>query len=486
MTLDIRDAGAVLRPDPTRTQARFFLPGESTPGAMSRTARVVARLHAVPKEHIEDTARGIARDDSRRHDDLGVLLTQNGGKVGSDLRASSADRTVFGAVFTAESAIEGAALCNPSVVVHPDQSGLAPGAHRAIVSLRSIGEGHVSTISFCSVTIGPGRAWSFDDRGGPVARAAGSSAEWERDDLGRALQHDGTVEQVAYAVLQRLPPRLRESDVDRVVAGLPGEFFARPDSREVVEQIRRVVRSDYGTRFAPDTALGQRVLTPRVDEERHGMEDARFVRFTERDGAVDYRATYTAYDGRTIVSRLLVTTDFESFSSRRMLGPASSGKGMAFFPRRVGGRLLSLTRSDGESISLAASSDGREWRDETVIYAPRRLWEIVQSGNCGSPIETEAGWLVLTHGVGPMRKYSIGAILLDLDDPRRVLRVLDSPLIEPSADDRDGYVPNVVYSCGSLLLEGTLWIPYGVADQSVKVASVPLDELLGAMAPRSP
>jgi predicted GH43/DUF377 family glycosyl hydrolase len=223
---------------------------------------------------------------------------------------------------------------------------------------------------------------------------------------------------------------------------------------------------------------------PVAEEERHGVEDARFVRFVPDDGLPpDFRATYTAYDGQAIASRLLITRDFRTFEVQRLTGPPTHAKGMALFPRPVNGTLLALSRGDGESISLTRSADGLDWEPEQPLYGPARLWEAVQSGNCGSPLETPDGWLVLTHGVGPMRTYRIGAILLDLDDPERVIATLPVPLIEPNGPLAAGYVPNVVYTCGAIIHDGVLWIPYGVGDQRIRVASVGLDPLLGAMQP---
>lgn len=323
----------------------------------------------------------------------------------------------------------------------------------------------------------------FDARDPLLERPVVTEAEWEIGDLRRAIEHDGELAQVAHSVLQHLPARLRESDVERAISALPPEFFERRDSRAVVDQVRMVARSAYEARFAADSGLSARLLSPVADEERYGIEDARFVHFTADDGSTDYRATYTAYDRQAISSRSIVTRDFRAFSIRRLIGPAARTKGMAFFPRPVEGRLLALTRTDGESVTLAESRDGLEWDDVGVVYRPRQLWEVVQSGNCGSPIETDRGWLVLTHGVGPMRTYRIGAILLDRDDPSELRAVLDGPLVEPGPDDRDGYVPNVVYSCGGTVIDGTLWIPYGVADQRIRVASVDVEELLDAMTP---
>lgn len=484
MSLDVRDSGAELRPDPARVIADLFLPGESTPGANSRSEQVVARVLAAPRAHIETTAGFLTHDFATRHPGIEPLVRANAAKVyPAAVDLDDALALVLGATFTAEYAIEGAALCNPSVVVDPDQSGVSDGRLRVVVSLRSIGEGHISAISFATALIGPGRDWEFQERALPLARPDISEGEWTLDHLRSSLQHDGQLTEVAHAVLQKLAPTPRLSDIDRVIRQLPGEYFSHAESRGRVEAIRLVGRSAYDAAFSPESGLSQRVLLPTADEERHGMEDARFVRFVDDDGSVEYRGSYTAYDGRAITSRFIATTDFRQFAIRRLTGAPARTKGMAFFPRRVGGRLLALTRSGGETISLASSQDGLEWTDEAPVYAPELLWEVVQGGNCGSPIETERGWLVITHGVGPMRRYCIGAILLDLADPGLVLARLETPLLAPEWPQREGYVPNVVYTCGGLVHSRVLWLPYGIGDSRIRVASVPLDDLLDAMTP---
>ena len=203
--------------------------------------------------------------------------------------------------------------------------------------------------------------------------------------------------------------------------------------------------------------------------------------FTHDDGRTEYRATYTAYNGHAIAPRLIVSPDLREFSVHRLAGPAARNKGMALFPRRIGGDMFALTRTDGENISIARSVHGLSWVDTAVLHRPEQLWEIVQTGNCGSPIETAEGWLVLLHGVGPMRQYSIGALLLDLDDPTIVRAKLPEPLLQPLDGMREGYVPNVVYSCGAVVHDGTVWMPYGIGDQRIRVASMRVDELLAAM-----
>ena len=484
MTLDVRDAGSELRPDPSRVIAELFLPGESTPGAVSRSEKVIARVFATSRSAIESAAAYLEHDYATRHPGLEPLVRDNAAKV-HPAAADLDDRLalVLGATFTAEYAVEGAALCNPSVVVGPDQAGVPEGALRVVLSLRSIGEGHVSAISFGTAVIGPGRAWRFEERALPLARAVISEGVWTRDHLRDSLEHDGELTEVARAVIQKLPAVLRSSDIDRVIRSLPDEFFSHRESRPRVEAVRAVGRSAYRAEFAPESMLSQRVLLPATDEERHGMEDARFVTFTDDDGVVSYRGSYTAYDGRSIRSRLISTPDFRTFAIERLTGGPALTKGMAFFPRRVGGKLFALTRSGGETISLASSQDGLAWIDTAPVYAPSLLWEVVQSGNCGSPIETDRGWLVLTHGVGPMRQYCIGAILLDLVDPTRVLARLEEPLLVPEQPQREGYVPNVVYTCGGIVHDDLLWVPYGIGDSRIRVASVGLADLFDAMSP---
>jgi predicted GH43/DUF377 family glycosyl hydrolase len=423
MTLHARDHGIELVADPARVVARIFLPGESVGPSRSRAAVITERVRVMSEATAERLAAGILADFAPRHDGFAELLATNAtsalATIGGTIPENEARRVVLGASFTSEFAVEGAALCNPSPAVHPDQTGLSAGQLRVALSVREIGEGHVSTLGFASAIVGPGDSWQFEPRALPLVTAA---------------------------VMQE-----------------------------------QTTWSNYHADFARDTQLSQRVIQPVLTTERNGIEDARLVQFTHDDGPVEYRATYTAYDGEGVTARLLISPDLVNFASFALTGRAASNKGVALFPRRVGGRLLALVRSDGETNSLAWSPDGFEWRDETPVRGPLLPWELVQSGNCGSPIETEKGWLVLTHGVGPMRVYSMGAILLDLDDPTRVIGTLEEPLLRSTGARQNGYVPNVVYSCGGIVHDGTLWIPFGVGDNRIRVASVGVGELLAAM-----
>jgi predicted GH43/DUF377 family glycosyl hydrolase len=252
-------------------------------------------------------------------------------------------------------------------------------------------------------------------------------------------------------------------------------------SYETAKIVRVLASSSYVTTFPVDSALSERCIFPAGPNETHGMEDARFVLFTDDDGTATYYATYTAFDGYEIMPQLIQTNDFVSFRISTLNGPAAQNKGMALFPRRVGGKYVMLSRRDRENLHLATSTDVRHWADVTELHRPIHSWELLQIGNCGSPIETAAGWLVITHGVGPMRRYAIGALLLDLDDPRRVVGQLREPLLAPDETEREGYVPNVVYSCGAMLNGDDLILPYGLSDGAVGIAVVSVPALLAEL-----
>jgi predicted GH43/DUF377 family glycosyl hydrolase len=476
---------AALRPDPARVIARLFLPGEELRPGRSRAGAVVARVLALPEDEVEALAARLTEDFAHRHRDYLELLRANASRVSSHLRKrsslSSARMLVLGASFTAEYAVEAAALCNPSTVLAPDQSGVGPGQVRMAVSLRGIGEGHVSSLGFATALVGPGATWSFEPRAQPTVAGSSSPAHWRREHFRAVLAQQRRVDELTHSVLATLPEVFTGLDLQHAIDAAHPDLVGRPAGLATVDELRSLVFSTYEVSFPDDIALSQQVLMPAASEESNGMEDARFVRFVGDDGSVEYRATYTAYDGRHIAPRLLTSPDLRVFQAHRLAGPAARNKGMALFPRLVGGRHLSLCRSDGESTSLASSPDGFVWSKPELVQAPLASWEVLQVGNCGPPLETAEGWLVLTHGVGPMRTYAIGAMLLDLDEPTKVLRHLERPLLETAPDERDGYVPNVVYSCGGVLHDGRLWLPYGIGDARIGVAWASLDELLAEM-----
>jgi predicted GH43/DUF377 family glycosyl hydrolase len=480
---------AGLRPDPARVVARLFLPGEELGSAHSRASQVVGRVMSLAEDEVERLAAGLLRDFGGRHHNYQELLRRHASIVSAHIEEAhelTAARTLLlGATFTAEYATEAAALCNPSAVLGPDQLGLHAGQARVALSVRGIGEGHISSIGFCSAIVGPGARWSFEPRPLPVSVADITPASWRRAHLRAVLADQGHLDELAEAILHALPAEFEGADLEQELAQAHRDLLTRAGSAATVDLLRKVVSSAYIASFPPDAGLGQRVLSPSADEESNGMEDARFTRFAADDGTTEYRATYTAYDGHRIAPRLLISSDLRVFRAHRLAGPAARNKGMALFPRKVRGKYLALCRSDGESTSLASSADGYVWDRPVLLAEPSAPWEMLQVGNCGPPIETDQGWLVLTHGVGPMRVYSIGALLLDLDDPARVLGRSRTPLLAPDRDERDGYVPDVLYSCGAFLHDGLVWIPYGIDDCRIGVAYAPLDEVLADLSSAS-
>jgi predicted GH43/DUF377 family glycosyl hydrolase len=480
---------AELRPDPARVVARLFLPGEELPLTHSRASQVVGRVMSLAEDEVERLTAGLLRDFGGRHHNYQALLRRHASIVSAHIKEARALTEVrallLGAAFTAEYATEAAALCNPSAVLGPDQSGLRAGQARLALSVRGIGEGHISSIGFCSAVVGPGPQWSFEPRPLPVSVAETTPARWRRAHLHAVLADQGHLDELAEAVLHALPAEFEGAELEPVLAKAHRDLLTRTGAAATVDLLRKVVSSAYNASFARDTDLGQRILSPSAEEESNGMEDARFTRFAGDDGTVEYRATYTAYDGRRIAPRLLLSPDLRVFRAHRLAGPAARNKGMALFPRKVRGKYLALCRSDGESTSLASSADGYVWDAPVLLRQPSAPWEMLQIGNCGPPIETDHGWLVLTHGVGPMRVYAIGTLLLDLDDPARVLGYSRTPLLSPGPDERDGYVPSVVYSCGAFLHDGLVWIPYGIDDSRIGVAYAPLAEVLADMSSAS-
>lgn len=487
MTVTVTDSGVQLDRDLSRVALRLFLPGEDTHEDSSRVSEIGSRIMAIGEDAAESAATRVVSHYAEGVDHLTEVLNSHADSVdfsaGVGDAISPARRALLGAAFTAEYAVEGAALCNPSAMPHPDQSHLEPGQLRVAVALRGIGEGHISSIEFTAAVVGPGARWRFAERNLPIVVGVTSPPVWVREHFIITVESElqGLGVELAHALARLLPEHFTTQDFDGAVRQLPSALLRRSQGTQYLQRLHAVVQSAYHSTFPADSDLSQRVLMPTSRDEANGMEDARFVLCDHPDGTQDYRATYTAYDGHNIAPRLIITKDLVNFDIHRLSGRAARNKGMALFPRHVRGTLFALTRSDGETLGLAHSEHGRVWSKPKELHRPTHMWEIIQTGNCGSPLETEHGWLVLTHGVGPMREYSIGAILLDLDHPHRVIATLEQPLITPH--DRAGYVPNVVYSCGGIIHDGTLWIPHGVGDNRIRVASVPVDDLIAAMTP---
>ena len=482
----VRRTPHVLRPDPARVVTKIFLPGqELAASARSRSTAVLDRVLALSDEAVVESLATAMSSFGTRHRDLAATLEARFDLVAHRLHdpqaVSSERRQLIGAYFSMEYAIEAAALFNPSMVAHPDQSGLAAGATRFVMTVRAVGEGHHSSVEFRTGTIDAEDTVTFDEPGQRTVLPEAVATTYSRAVFEQ--QHaelDGNLSSADF-VLEALPPSFTRADLDLALAGLRDQRLTRGSAARATDRVEWIAACNYSIEFPSDSSLHDRVILPRSPSESRGIEDVRLVRFTDDDGAIDYRGTYTAYDGARVVPQLIRTEDFRTFRLSQLSGPAAKNKGLALFPRRVGGELLALSRWDRESNALARSADLNHWEVAGELQAPEHPWEIVQIGNCGSPLETSAGWLVLTHGVGPMREYSIGALLLDLNDPRIVIGKLARPLLSPTPDERDGYVPNVVYSCGGLLHGDTLVLPYGCSDASIRVALIDVPGLLESL-----
>ena len=474
-------------PDPKRVILRPYLPGEEgLVEGKSRARLVFDRILALPEEEIPAVWETVRAAFSSRHRDLESVLADHFRLVSRHLecteRLSPERELLVGAYFTHEYSIEGASLCNPSLVPAQDQSGLPGGALRFIMSLRAVGEGHLSSIEFRSGVIESDGKIVFEPTSPFVSSGRrDANPSYSKAVFALKLEDLSVQNEISQSVLDSLQERFSLEELSSAVASVQSPHISPAITHETLARIHWLATSNYEITFSADSPISERVIFPASPTESHGMEDARFVRFVEDDGSDQYYATYTAYDGQKILPQLIETADFASFRVLTLNGARAHNKGMALFPRRIRGRFAMLSRHDNENIHFLTSDDIHFWNHGDPLQAPSHAWELIQIGNCGSPIETEAGWLVLTHGVGPMRRYTIGAMLLDRDDPRRVIGRLAEPLLEPERDERDGYVPNVVYTCGAIVHNGQLILPYGFSDTGVGIATTPLDELLSRL-----
>ncbi len=443
---------------------------------------------AIPEEQVGALLAEITAEFSPRHREICKIFLERFEQVRdpmlADDRISSERRMLIGSYFLAEYSLESAALFNPSIVPHPDQTDLPSGSLRFILSLRGTGEGHISSITFRTGIIHPdNRIEVFPPRGYLIEPRQIPNPLYEKPLFTRKLGELGLTRELARRVMYKLGELF---SLEELRASLQTEQFRLPDGmmqedQEEAQGIWMLARSNYEVQFQPKQDVSERILFPATPSQRNGIEDARFVHFQEENGAHVYFATFTAYDGKVVMPELVETSDFLLFRFLSLNGPAAQNKGMALFPRKINGLYAMLSRQDNENIYLMFSDNIHFWNQHKVLLTPAYPWELIQLGNCGSPIETEAGWLVLSHGVGPMRKYCIGAFLLDLDDPGKVIGRLREPLLKPNQDEREGYVPNVVYTCGALVHNGVLIMPYGMADHATSFATVPLAEVLAAM-----
>jgi len=474
-------------PDAGRVLAKPYVPGEDVllPG-VSRARQLLVRILAIPESQVSALAVETLQRFEQRHHGFSQTLERHFDLVSHHLpdgtTVSDARRMLIGAYFTHEYSVEAAALFNPSIVPAPSQRGVAQGSQRFVMSLRAVGEGHLSSIEFRSGVLDAQGGMTFDEVGPHLLAGRRTSlSAFDKPRFQTKLQELGAINELSTGVLSRLSAKFTIDELEAQLLALEADGPPHAISFETVKIIRVLASSNYVSTFPSDSELDERVIFPAGPNETRGMEDARFVRFTEPDGSSKYYATYTAYDGFEILPQLIETEDFVSFTISTLNGAAAQNKGMALFPRRIGGKYVMLSRKDRENLHLSTSDDVHHWSEVTELFRPQNPWELLQIGNCGSPIETEAGWLVLTHGVGAMRRYAIGALLLDLEDPGRVIGYLPKPLLEPDESEREGYVPNVVYTCGAIVHAGQLIMPYGFSDAGIAVAQLPLSELLEAL-----
>jgi len=448
-----------------------------------RIVKIIARIMALDTMQVDVELEGVMREFHGRHLNAHRYFLRRFEQVReyllTDSEPSESRCLLIGAYFTMEYSLECAALFNPSMVWHPNQSGLTNKDRRFIISMRATGEGHLSSITFRSGVIDENYNIGMD----PVSQYVAApelvpDAAYEVELFRRKLQEVGVKSDFVDSVLSECNARFTASELEQAIEWHTTQANFDPNEIDShLRAMRTLIASNYSIQFDKDQKLSERVMMPTSPSESNGIEDARFVEFHEGSSS-KYLATYSAYDGQIVLPQLIETKDFESFSVNTLNGAAVQNKGFALFPRQINNQYVMLGRQDGENIFIMFSNSLHFWNEKIRLLQPTFPWEFVQLGNCGSPIETHAGWLVISHGVGPMRKYSLGAFLLDLNDPTKVLGRTREPILSPDQNEREGYVPNVVYSCGGLVHGDRLVIPYAMSDYASSFATVSIDELL--------
>ncbi len=469
-------------PDPRRVIIRFL---ENNP---QQTTAILKMIISLPEDEVTLLLNNILREFSQRHRNITKIFNHHFQKVKKLVDSQEWDlddlcqtkQLMIGAYFSQEYSIESAAFFNPSIVEYPDQAGLDEGSKRIIVSFRATGEGHISSIVFRVGVIDLNGNFTFEKVGRYIEPAERIKRnEYNRDVFKQKLEEMDLDKEIISSVLSRLNNTFVYGELRLAVEEtLAMNNIPSQHKKRTTEQIVWLADSHYEIVFSKDTHPTERVIFPVSYTERNGIEDARFVKFKDDDGKITYYATYTAFSGTTILPKLIETEDFYHFRIRPLHGKGAQNKNLALFPRKINGKYAMFSRIDGTNSYLNYSENINIWDNPILLYSPKYSWEYVKVGNCGSPLETAAGWLVVTHGVGPLRQYSLGAVLLDLEDPTKIIGRLKDPLLVPNDEEREGYVPNVVYSCGSMIHENMLIIPYGISDSSSGFVMVELDKLL--------
>lgn len=469
-----------ITPDFKRVIPRFFNSGNE------RALKIINRVVEMPEDTVCEVLNNVLKEFSGRYKDINAVFEKHYARikhlVPAEMTVTPERQHLLGAYFTMEYSLEAAALFNPSVVEAPDQSGMKPGEKRVIVSFRATGESHISSIVFregvldkdCNIHLDPPARFLAE------GRLTGEKRN-DRSHFAQQLSQLRLPEDIHFGILHQLTEEFTYSEIDVVLRNLLISIKDPSDQQTMKQHVLELVDASYELHFPDYTCLSERVIFPVTYTEKNGIEDARFVKFEEEEGSCTYYATYTAYDGSFILPKLIRTCDFQHFDVSPLYGKGAVNKNLALFPKKIKGKYAMLSRIDGVNNYIMFSDDLYEWEEPILLQSPKYPWEFVQIGNAGSPLLTEKGWLIISHGVGPMRKYCLGATLFDLEDPTKELGRLQYPLLMPKEDERDGYVPNVVYSCGAMIHEGQVFIPYAVSDYASSFASVPLDKLLKAL-----
>ena len=463
-------------PDSTKVITRFFQPNKE------RQKNIIQRILKLSNNEVDQILKLTIANFSHRHENIKRIFKVNYDKLKIEIDLSLERRLLVGSYFTMEYAIETAALINPSIVPHPNQEDIEKDEKRVILSFRAVGEGHMSSIVF--------REGIIKKNGCLVIEQDNTKLElgkinddflYDKKDFVLKLKEINSYESVK-SIFNNLLEKfsyaeLKESTLRYIKKYKNDKSF----NSEALETLIWFAKSNFEIDFDEELDLSGRVLFPRSKGEIKALEDARFVQFQEMDGSPKYYATYTAYDGRNILPQLIETKNFYRFKIITMMGSGSQNKGMALFPEKIKGKYVMLSRNDNENLYLMYSNRINYWEKPILLRKPTFYWEFFQIGNNGSPLKTEEGWLVLTHGVGPVRTYCIGAILLDLDNPNKIIKATRKPILFPLENERNGYVPNVVYSCGSIIHQDYLIMPYAISDTRSGVAKFNMKELLNCM-----
>ncbi|HBE01021.1 MAG: glycosidase [Spirochaetes bacterium GWF1_41_5] len=470
-----------IKPSQERVLIRPFIPGDE-----NRIMRIISRVLSLDEKQVCRLLEKTIADFAERHQEIQKILLRHYESIRrfviTDAVLSRERTLLLGAYFSQEYSLEAAALFNPSIVAHPDQSNLKPEQLRFIISLRATGEGHISSIVFREgiiseknkIEIRTPTPWVCGHESTPLQN-------YDKHLFARKLAELELENNFSRMILAELPDNFTLAHLETRTTQLKRRYPAAGEVKNTVQGMLALAGSNSQVSFRPDQRTSEKVIFPATPSQSNGIEDARFVKFHDDDGTFCYYATYTAYDGKIIFPQLLETSDFITFRFITLNGPAVKNKGMALFPRKINGQYAMLSRQDNENLYIMYSDNIHFWYDPSIVMRPTFPWEYVQIGNCGSPMETDYGWLVLTHGVGPIRRYCIGAILLDKNDPAKIIGRLETPLLEPNAREREGYVPNVVYTCGALIHKGNLIIPYAMSDYATSFAAVNVDALVKVM-----